>query len=420
MEQPDFHSGYGGYDGLDPRPMRPREKPRAGEEYIDEAFNTRVTRISHAVPIDGENAVIKPLYSTVPAWSADERYLLLWSRAHGHLLYQGDRPYRYIGPLDPYHPSDIESVLWSSRVTEGIYECFYPTNYNAEPVLYRHQLFPRVVEPIKDFSKRPLFLPSGDWNQLLSLGGDPQYMSREDRIVGLRFGPTSDTPSEENGAPQARTFAYSIEDDEILGQLHVDPMYLNALAPSPTGRYSQWGRVVLTSDCRAHRILGMSNPYEHASPGRLAENVDTWNMVDFSSKRRQGTLVVYRMDTGEGRVVIGPGNGYPYPPSGTHLSAIGPAGLVALGIVGSGQGQTLLDNEIVLANTITGQVLRVAHARTLAGEGPWGYWAETHACISPSGTRIVWGSDWGGSDTVDTYVVDLREDRPDELEEEEL
>jgi hypothetical protein len=51
----------------------------------------------------------------------------------------------------------------------------------------------------------------------------------------------------------------------------------------------------------------------------------------------------------------------------------------------------------------------------LAGEGPWGYWAETHCCISPSGTRILFGSDWGGSDTVDTYVVDLRTERPPEL-----
>jgi hypothetical protein len=409
MEQePGFFAGYGGYDGLDPRPMRPREKPRAGEEYIDEAFGTRVTRISHAIPIDGENAIIKPMYSTVPAWSADEKYLLLWSRAHGHLLYQGDRPYRYIGPLDPYHPSDIESVLWSSRVEGGVYECFYPTNYNAEPVLYVHQIRPRrMVEPLKDFTRGPLFLPSGDWERILSLGGDPQWMSRESRTIGLRFG----------GDP-ALTFSYSLDDDEVIGQMELDPVYQNAVVPSPSGRWAQFGRGVYTPEMRLRRMLGMSEPYEHASPGLSWPRVDTWNMVDFSSERRQGSLVVYRLDTGTGRVVIGPENGYPYPPSGTHLSAIGPPGLVALGIAGTGQGQTLLDNEIVLADTRSGRVRRVAHARTLAGEGPWGYWAETHACISPSGTRIVWGSDWGGSDTVDTYVVDLREDRPDELEEE--
>jgi len=399
----------GGYDGLGPRPMKPREKPRTGEEYIDEAFGTKVTRISHAVPLDGENAVIKPMYSTVPAWSADERYLLLWSRAHGHLLYQGDRPYRYIGPLDPYHPTDIESVLWSSRVDNNVYEFYYPTNYNAEPLLYRHRIAPRRLDVQADFSKRPLNLPSGDWERLLSLGGDPQWMSRGSQTLGLRYGPDS-------GSEPALTFSYSIDDDEVIGQMDLDPVYQNALVPSPSGRFAQYGRGVYSPEMRLRRLLGMSEPYEHASPGLLSPRIDTWNMIDFGSARRQGTLVTYRLDTGEGRVIVGPSTGYPYPPSGTHISAIGPPGLVALGIVGQAQGQTLLDNEIVLADTRTGHVLRVAHARTLAGYGLWGYWAETHACISPSGTRIIWGSDWGGSDTVDTYVVDLRSERPPVLD----
>lgn len=409
---------HGGYDGLEPRPMQPLPKPRAGEEYQDPAFGTRVTRISHAVELDGENAIIKPMYSTVPAWSADERYLLLWSRAHGHLLYQGDRPYRYLGPLEPYHPSDIESVLWApgAGVDGAPYEFFYPTNYNAEPVLYRHQIRPRVVACQKDFRQRPLHLPEGDWSQLLSLGGDPQWMSRDGRkTLGLRFGPTSDTDPR-----QALAFSYSIEDDDVIGEMNVDPIYKNAVMPTPSGRFAQFDRGVYTPELRLRRVLGMRNPYEHASPGLLRDHIDTWNTVDFSTQGRQGTLVTYRVDTGGARVIIGELTGYPYPPSGTHLSAIGPAGLVAVGIVGSGQGQTLLDNEIVLADVATGRVLRVAHARTLAGEGPWGYWSETHVCISPSGTRILWASDWQGSATVDTYVVDLRTERPDELAEEEL
>ena len=237
-------------------------------------------------------------------------------------------------------------------------------------------------------------------------------MSRGNQTIGLRFGPDS-------GSDPALTFTYSIDDDEVIGQMEVDPIYQNALVPSASGRFAQFGRVVYSPELRARRILGMSDAYEHASPGRGDDRIDTWNMVDFNSAVRQGTLVTYRLDTGEGRVVIGPATGYPYPPSGTHLSGLGPPGLVALGIVGSGQGQTLLDNEIVLADVVTGRVLRVAHARTLAGEGPWGYWSETHACISPSGTRIVWASDWSGSETVDTYVVDLRPTQPAPLADEE-
>src|SRR5262249_33071251 len=84
---------------------------------------------------------------------------------------------------------------------------------------------------------------------------------------------------------------------------------------------------------------------------------------------------------------------------------------VAVGMVGTHTGNSVLDNEIVLANVDTGQVCRVAHARTFAGTTPdarWDYWSETHLSLSPTGTRILWGSDWMNSATVDTYVVDLR------------
>jgi len=126
-----------------------------------------------------------------------------------------------------------------------------------------------------------------------------------------------------------------------------------------------------------------------------------------------GSLVSHRLDTGERKIVIGPPNGYPYPPSSTHLSAVShrAPGWVALGMVGFHTGQTLLDNEIVLANVDTGQVCRVAHARTFAGTtsaGSWGYWSETHVVISPTATRVLFGSDWMNGPSVDTYVVDLR------------
>ncbi|MCY1006945.1 hypothetical protein OV079_15550 [Nannocystis pusilla] len=35
------------------------------------------------------------------------------------------------------------------------------------------------------------------------------------------------------------------------------------------------------------------------------------------------------------------------------------------------------------------------------------YWAAPTAVPSPSGTRILFGSDWGGGETVDAYVVEL-------------
>jgi len=129
-----------------------------------------------------------------------------------------------------------------------------------------------------------------------------------------------------------------------------------------------------------------------------------------------GSLVSHRLDTAERKVIIRPATGYPYPPSSTHVSGVAQKapGWVAVGIVGQHTGQTPLDNEIVLANLDTGQVCRVAHARTFAGttsDGRWGYWSETHLVISPTATRVLFNSDWMNGPTVDTYVVDLRKVR---------
>jgi hypothetical protein len=74
--------------------------------------------------------------------------------------------------------------------------------------------------------------------------------------------------------------------------------------------------------------------------------------------------------------------------------------------VGNTSGARLLDQEILLVNANTGgAVCRVAHHRSAVG--PQGYWAEPHASISPTGTRIIFGSDWGGESRVETYVVEL-------------
>lgn len=73
-------------------------------------------------------------------------------------------------------------------------------------------------------------------------------------------------------------------------------------------------------------------------------------------------------------------------------------------------GQTLLDQELVLARVEKGnvQVYRIGHHR--ADENEFDYWGEPHAMLSPAGTRVLYGSDWNGNEDgkpVDSYVVEL-------------
>jgi hypothetical protein len=120
--------------------------------------------------------------------------------------------------------------------------------------------------------------------------------------------------------------------------------------------------------------------------------------------------VMFDLINGGDTVIIGEETGYPYPPSGTHISAVAhrAPGWVAVSVVGNdGDGRDVLDNELLLADTNTRTVCRIAHHQSAGKDGPQGYWAEPHAVISPTGTRVLFGSDWGGGATVDTYVVEL-------------
>ena len=65
----------------------------------------------------------------------------------------------------------------------------------------------------------------------------------------------------------------------------------------------------------------MLPPSSHASIGRSALGYDSYNAVAFDDAIN-GTLVSHNMMTGAKKVIVGPSTGYPYPPSGTHVSAI--------------------------------------------------------------------------------------------------
>jgi hypothetical protein len=165
---------------------------------------------------------------------------------------------------------------------------------------------------------------------------------------------------------------------------------------------------VYTSGLAFVRSLGMANPYEHGSVGRSAAGYDTYNAVGFDDAQ-PGTLITFDLSTGARSVVIGPATGWPYPPGGTHVSALATQkpGWVASSIVGDPAGGCVLCQELVIAQPETGRVCRVAHHHSHAGEGQWGYWAEPHVVMSPSGTRLLFGSDWENGATVDSYVVEL-------------
>ena len=380
---------------LAPHPMTPLAAPPVGQSVVDPEFRTRIRRVTAVPRSEGENAVIKPVYSTVQAWNADESLLLLWHRGKGHELYDG-HTYRLIRSLPLLSPTDLEQVLWDPVDPDVLY---YPSNYNAVPNLMRY----RASRNESVVAKRFDFCPSGDWGRLLSLGSDPMYLSwgPGSRVVGLSCGDTK--------------FLYDITRDQVLGRTTVSTRV--TAQPGASGRVAWFfDSRVYDIDLRLLRTIPLGDPSSHSSLGLSGTTGhDTLNSVVFdpppggSEAADVGTLVSFDLQTGARKVVIGFATGYPYPPSGTHVSAVAHRrpGWVGVSAVGNPAGRGVLDQELLLANVDTATVCRVGHHRSFAREGAWGYWAEPHVVISPTGTRLLFGSDWGNGAAVDTYVVEL-------------
>lgn len=350
----------------------------------DPAFGSRIIRITDSK----EREVVKPVYSTIQAWNADESLLILWHRQKGHQLYDG-RTYAYLRDLRLESPTDIEQVYWDPVDSDVLY---YPSNYNARPRLMRYRVSRSKNDEVRDFRGDPTNCTES-WDALLSTGSDPMDMSwGPERVIGLVCGETK--------------FLYSIAEDKVLATMKASHPLAPAVTSDGTLSYLQ-GRV-LDASLGVVRELDLANPYEHASLGRGASG-PLYGAVDFDGVV-PGTLVVHEMATGKKRPIIAQSNGWPYPPSGTHVSGVarsGPPGWFAVSVVGDPFEACLLCQELLLANADSGTVCRVAHHRSFAGAGRWGYFAEPHVVLSPSGTRLLFASDWGNGTSVDTYVVEL-------------
>ena len=88
-------------------------------------------------------------------------------------------------------------------------------------------------------------------------------------------------------------------------------------------------------------------------------------------------------------------------------------GWVTVSVVGATSGKGVWDQELLLANTQPGgKVCRIGHHRSWSDNGKFGFWAEPHPVISPSGTRVLLASDWSNGKSVDAYVVEVLSYRP--------
>ena len=310
------------------------------------------------------------MYSTIPARNDDETYMILYVPGSGHKLFNG-KTYAFIRNLS-ISPADIEHVYWSGTDPDALY-------FPSGSTLKVYHPSSNTTETVKTFSSS------------VSFGGDPIYGDWASKVYGFQGGSSGilynvDSGVQTNGAGSGTPRV------SASGQLYVQGKNVYSVAGNTLQR-------TMTLDTG-----------EHGAIGKLANGQDFWAATQFDlSGSRNGNLIVYNLTTGVETAVIGQSNGWGYPRTGTHVSAhaIKNPGWVAVSMTGNPAGQGYLDQEIALANVNTGVVCRVAHHRSYGQEGNITYWAEPHVNISPSGTRMIFASDWNNGSTVDTYVVEL-------------
>jgi len=375
---------------LDPHPMTALAKPALGATVVDAEFGTTIRRIT-AVAGTGAMAAIVPMYTTISAWNADESRLILYAVGSGHQLYDG-KSYQFIKALD-INPADLEQVYWDTSDPDLLY-------YTDGPAFIRYHVAAGMKEQLHDFSD---LCGAADPTN----GDDPMFTSWDSHRIGLTCGTSM--------------LIYDWSTDSIIASAAVPPSSTPPaqVAPSGTLAYLEAGTgQVLDTNLTVVRSLGLQANNNHAALGRLANGHDTWNGTVYDDNNNNvGILVTWDMTNATGGVVIGPKTAYPYPPDG-HVSAMAyrqPGWIFVStyfvgGFNGSGTPPTagLLDLENLIADTNSGKVCRVGRHRSWGkANAVLGYWAEAHTVPSPSGTRAVFASDWGGGPSVDSYVLEL-------------
>ena len=401
--------------------VRPVRKPPFMKRYRDPAFGATAVRITDA----REGEVFKPPYSTMQAWNADESRMILYRSgpSPGHVLLDG-RTYEPIKDLDMF-PSDLEEVFWSHADPDVFY---YVSKYKQDLGLFQaYDVTDDSKTLVKDFSAL-----CGEGMPVA--GGDAHMQSLDDDLFGFRC---------RNDAGDWKAFTYRISTDETsVMDIGEGTDYDDWRAPSvgPSGKYAILEGRSLTADLsEVVATFDMHRNHEHSNLGTTHDGEDALFQTVFDPSpdgcadgdlwQGVGHLTVHVLATGECRPVVNQEDGYPYTTSGTHVSAQAyrRPGWVVMSSIGydqfewftNGREAPALFSEIYLVNTDPENevVCRVAQHRSFAKHAKTGgytaYFGEPHATASPSGTRIVFGSDWYDSGSVDAYVVELPAYDPD-------
>lgn len=371
-------------------PQQDALKPAYLDTIIDPSFGTTIRRITDVQP-DG---AIVPLASSVQPWNANESLMIVYEQGRGHQLLNGFT-YEFIRYLDDIQENDIEELFWDFDDWEILYYLESITDN-----FIRYNVVTQSKEILADLGQMVSCTQGG-----IDMGTAIQMMSWDSDVLGFRCN---------NDA----AYSYRISTGELTEFAVGNDADLAAPMPAPSGNLMYHrANIYDVSTGDLLRTLN-ENGIENSCLSKLPNGDDALFAVAFDEGPDggcEGNIIAHNMVTGECFEVIGEGQGYPYSQTGTSISALAhkntEGGWIAASMIGYDRdGQSLLDQEIVIAKADQDdiKVCRIAHHRSDREEfDPWG---APYATISPSGTRVLFASDWSGAEdgqSVDCYVVEL-------------
>lgn len=427
----------------EPRVVEQMSKPATGTPYRDKAFGTLVTRITNAPA----GTAHRTLYSTVQPWNADESYLMLYHAGDndaGHHLYDG-KSYQYIEKMG-FLTADIEGIYWDKDDANILY---FVQRRPDDDALYG-QLVKYNVKTRQRSLAADLTTVCGDPRRGTVARGGNDIQGMQGDLIGLRC---------LKGATKDVGFTVNVKTGRIGKSIDLDPTRIPSgsangfrpdIAPSPlpSKRVLVQDALFDSSMTFQYQLDGSKNLFsksnggsyrvpelEHSSVGRMPNGNDALfspqynpaqNGCDADINFGVGSLVAYDLSRRSCDVIVGPSTGWSYPLRGVHLSAVSQRnrGWVTMTTIGYRNLNYLADNRpapvlfselsLTYADPENPKTCRLAHLRTHAKEASrgrsykTGYFGEPHAVMSPTGTRIIYNSDWHDSGSVDAYVVDLK------------
>ena len=314
---------------------------------------------------------------------------------------------------------DIEEVYWHHSDPDTLFYVSAYFKYYGQFIRYNIKTGKKIkIASFERFCGR---------DGLPVSGNDVMMPSWDDDVFGFRCN---------DGQGQDTGFSYRISSGKVQSvSMGEGTNYQAWYAPTPTAsgtRYRLNGYILNRELNKVEHQLDLAEFHSHSSLGRLANGHDALFATAFDpapggcdggKDLGVGSLLVHDLEDKTCRVIISESKGYRYPGSGTHVSSVAHKnpGWVLLSTIGYGQFDffsndkpaPVLFSEMYLDNTDpeNPRFCRVGHHRSFGKDAVKidyiNYLGEPHATLSPSGTRLVFGSDWYNSGSVDAYVVEL-------------